>query len=161
MGARSTPSASAERRLPEAEAIVFTSELTLRAYEPNEWVVVQDLRWVELLGPAQTPRAIVVPRGFITDLASIPRPLRGVLNVNGRSRRAGVLHDYLYCSQPCTRAEADAIFRRALAAEGINLVGRNTYYGGVRAAGWIYWHKRAAGLGRQDFVPAGYWEAHP
>lgn len=140
---------------------MFATQLVLRAYAPNEWVLERDLRWVEHFGYGRDPLVLVVPRGFITDLASIPRPLRGVLNVNGRSRRAAVLHDYLYCAQRCTRAAADEIFRRALAAEGVNAVVRNTYYAGVRAGGWIYWNARKLGLRRDDFVPAGYWELNP
>lgn len=141
---------------------MFISELDLRAYKPGEWIVLRDLVWVDFTGPGDRKR-IVVPRGFITDLASIPRPLRGVLNQNGPSRRAGVLHDYLYCSQPCSRSEADGLFRFALACDGVGPVTRTTFWSGVRAGGWIYWNKRAAGRGlnREDFVPPGYWEAHP
>ncbi len=143
---------------------MFRSELDVRPFKPDEWVVLHELLWHDPLGgntPDGEPVIVSVPRGFITDLASIPRVLRGVLDANGLSRRPAVLHDYLYCSQPCSRAAADALFRRALAAEGVGLIARNFYYVGVRAGGALYWKLRRAGLGREDFVPPGYWEAHP
>lgn len=116
---------------------MFATALDLRDYLPGEWVVLAPLRWRESDGE------IVVPRGFITDLASIPRALRGVLNVNGRSRKAAVLHDWGYCKQWASRTEIDALFRRALIAEGMHPALARTYWLGVRAGGWIYWRKRA------------------
>lgn len=98
-------------------------------------------------------RKIEVPAGFVTDLASIPAPLRGLLNVNGKSRRAAVLHDWLYCSQPCTRKEADAILKAALRTEGVQ-VAAWVYWAGVRLGGWRYWRKRD-GLTREDFAGPG------
>src|SRR5690606_27796302 len=81
-----------------------------------------------------------------TDLASIPRIFRWLLNQNGNSRRPAVLHDYLYRMQPISRAEADAIFRRALEAEGVILPGRWLYWSGVRMGGWIAWRGHRCAL---------------
>lgn len=141
---------------------MFKSPLDLRCYTAHEWVVLQDMNWLTPPGSPE-PATVRVPRGFITDLASIPRPLRGALDINGLSRKPAVLHDFLYCTQPCTRAEADATFRRALQAEGVNLVVRNTYYWGVRLGGALYWKKRAdrQELTQDDFVTATYWETPP
>lgn len=80
---------------------------------------------------------IEVPRFFVTDLASIPAPMRGILDTNGRSRRAAVLHDHAYAVGAMTRKEADQLFLRALMAEGVISIGRGLYYLGVRAAGWV------------------------
>jgi len=146
---------------------MFIGELDVRAYRghDDEWVVLSDMWWRDAafavaLGAPELAE-IKVPRGFVTDLASIPRPLRGLLDVNGPSRRAAPLHDYLYCSQPCLRAQADALFHFALATEGVGLIDRNIYYAGVRGGGWYYWNKRLRDphLRAEDFVPPGYWEA--
>jgi hypothetical protein len=123
---------------------MFTTPLDLRAHRPNEWVLLNPLVWE---GP---PFRIVVPARFITDLASVPKIMRGLLNVNGPSRRAGVLHDWLYCLQPCTRAEADAVLKAALRAEGMGWAA-NLYYAGVRVGGWRYWGRRAHGTMAEDF----------
>lgn len=119
---------------------MFTTPLRLEATRPGYWVLLADLIW-----HSDTER-IVVPAGFVTDLASIPRPLRGILQQNGVSRRPAVLHDHLYTTQSRPRAEADEIFRRALAAEGMGGPGRFAYWAGVRLGGWLAWRgKKIAG----------------
>jgi hypothetical protein len=139
----------------------FLSSLDLRAHdEPNEWVVLAILAYShEMFG------TIGVPAGFITDLASIPRLLRSVFNVNGRSREAAVLHDYLYCSQGLngwlSRAQCDRIFRDAMRDRGVNWLQRVAMWAGVRLGGWLYWSKRRDGmLFGYDFVPETDWSTH-
>jgi hypothetical protein len=130
----------------------FLTPLDLRAYLPGEWVVLTALVYQALAG------IYSVPRGFITDLASIPRVLRSIYERNGLSRRPAVLHDYLYCAQLTTRAEADALFLEALAAEGVGWAMRRSMWLGVRVGGWVYWNRRADGMRADDYVPAGYFE---
>lgn len=129
----------------------FLTPLDLRAYKPGEWVLLHSLIY-----RAEAGRRFTVPRGFITDLASIPRPLRGLLNQNGKSRRPAVLHDFLYCVQSMTRAQADALFLEALKAAKVNAAVRYVMWAGVRAGGWAYWSKRAGGISRDDFVSPDY-----
>jgi hypothetical protein len=139
-------------------AFQFISPLDLQEYMlnglsvPNEWVVDQPL--IALHGDDK----LIVPRGYITDLASIPRVFRNVFNVNGPLRAPAVLHDWLYSSQRFTRAQSDAIFLLAMEARGIEKAERYAVYAAVRTFGWRYWNKRKAGLGlnAQDFVPPGY-----
>lgn len=124
---------------------MFKSPLVLQALDaPGEWVLTRPLLW-------EGKRKIEVPAGFVTDLASIPAPLRGLLNVNGKSRRAAVLHDWLYCSQLGTRAEADATLREALQAEGVTIACW-VYWLGVRIGGWRYYGHRKDGLKGSDFT---------
>lgn len=118
---------------------MFRTPLRLEATRPGEWALVSKLVWDD------HKERIVVPAGSATDLASIPRPLRGILNQNGRSRRAAVLHDYLYRQGIVPRAGADAVFRRALGADGMSWLGRLTYWAGVRLGGWIVWRSRRKG----------------
>lgn len=116
---------------------MFTTPLRLEATTPGRWVVLSDLIW------DSDSERYVVPRGFETDLASIPRILRWLLDQNGTSRRAAVLHDYLYREQPVSRAIADEIFRRALQAEEMIGPGRWMYWSGVRFGGWLAWRRHA------------------
>ena len=132
---------------------MFKSWLDLRAYADREWIVLHDLEW------RSDTAHVIVPRGFVTDLASIPRPLRGLLDVTGPSRAPAVLHDYLYCFQrdaagtPVTRRWADDLFRIALAGAGVSLVTRSLYWSGVRLGGWRYWGRRGrAPLNADDFA---------
>ena len=67
--------------------------------------------------------AITVPAGFVTELSSVPKDLRG-------SIAPAVLHDYLYWYQPCTQEEADAVMVSAMAAVGAS---RSTAAAAVQA----------------------------
>jgi len=143
-------------------AFQFISLLNLQEYTPrgvpvpDEWVVTDPL-----IGLRNNGDKIIAPRGFITDLASIPSPFRGVFNVNGLLRAPAVLHDWLYCSQRYSRAESDRIFLEAMESRGVGRATRYAAYAAVRAFGWVYWSKRKAalGLGAEDFVPPGYFTA--
>ncbi len=56
---------------------------------------------------------IVVPAGFDTDLASIPRRVRGIVSID-RGVEAAVVHDWLYRTAVVSRKEADLIFKALL-----------------------------------------------
>lgn len=134
--------------------MAFLTPLDLRAYKSGEWVVLAGLLYLALNGARY-----MVPRGFVTDLASIPRALRWLIDPDGPSRQAAVLHDFLYCIHYSTRAEADALFLEALAACGVNRATRYAMYLGVRAGGWVYWDKRRDGVSQDDFVSSDWFEA--
>lgn len=145
---------------------MFVTPLQVEATaEPGEWRVLTPLVWTfKPLGVLMTPEVaeyfppnIVVPANFVTDLASVPKPLRPFLDPTGPSRRAAVMHDWLYCSQnrhDYTRGEADQLFAHALRAEGVSAVARSLYYRGVRVGGGLYWKKRSGGLNAEDFANA-------
>ncbi len=87
---------------------------------------------------------IEVPMGFETDFASVPRALWAVFPPDdGDTRRAAVLHDYLYVAPNhlgFTRSQADALFRVALKEDGAGFLKRWAMWSGVRAGGWLYWN---------------------
>jgi hypothetical protein len=115
---------------------------------PREFLLVKELIWDD------GKQRIVVPERFVTDFASIPKALRIIFDVNGRSRRAAVLHDYLYCARSLygfTRREADDLFLTAMVAEKVGFFERRTMHAGVRAGGWAHWKKRSGMLEDQDF----------
>jgi hypothetical protein len=85
-------------------------------------------------------KTVIVPIGFKTDLASIPRVLWNVLPPLGRYDRAAVLHDWLYrTGQGLTRSQADSVFREAMGVDGVGGLVRFTLYLGVRAGGTGVW----------------------
>jgi len=55
----------------------------------------------------------VVPRGFITDFASVPRIPIAFLLTGECAQEAAVIHDWLYTSHEVSRSMADAVFREA------------------------------------------------
>lgn len=134
--------------------MAFLTPLDLRAYKPGEWVVLLGLLYL-----ARNGARYMVPRGFITDLASIPRALRWLIDPDGPSRQAAVLHDFLYCIHYLPRAEADALFLEALESCGVGRATRWAMYLGVRAGGWVYWDQRKEGASQADFVEPEWFEA--
>lgn len=120
---------------------MFLTHLDARALidRPGYWLVIAPLVWDD-------GRRVVVPAMFETDLASIPRPFRNVFNINGKSRRAAVLHDWLYAGQCLSRAEADRLFLDAMTADGVGWAQRWSMYCAVRAAGWRYYKRCAVQL---------------
>lgn len=88
-----------------------------------------------------------VPKGFTTDLASVPRVVPGIVRLLFRgplqTAHAAILHDWLYNARKVSRREADALFWEALRATGESAVGAWLMWAGVRAGGWWRWRSRA------------------
>lgn len=94
---------------------------------------------------------IVIPTGTYTDFASIPRPFRAVIGVNGPHRLPAVVHDYLYgqagelpvLGVTYTRKDADQLFSRCMHAEGTDWATRAMMYRAVRVFGGA--HRKITG----------------
>jgi hypothetical protein len=80
-------------------------------------------------------RSIVVPRGFLTDLASIPKPLHWWHGQVDASMAPAIVHDYLYWYQPCTDEEADAVMLVGMIGMQVGGFDRMAIYQGVRNFG--------------------------
>lgn len=104
------------------------------------WIVRAPLIW------ATEKETITVPAGFETDLASIPRMVRGVPGFapTGLSRRPAVLHDYLYASGDRSRRAADVLFYYALRAETVPEPIARIYFRAVRLGGAGAWARHRA-----------------
>lgn len=116
---------------------MFRTKPVLRVRDPDLWTLELPLLWED------GAEIIVVPPGFITDLASIPRLAQPLIPVNDRHRAAAILHDYLYVIQDRTRAEADALFARAMATSGVGWLRRALMHAAVRVGGWAQWNDYA------------------
>ena len=91
-------------------------------------------------------KTIVIPAGFWTDFASVPRMFWSILPPFGEYTRAAVLHDFLYYAQninglPITRAWADKAFLDGMKYLGVNWITRYTMYSAVRMGGIFAWNK--------------------
>lgn len=64
------------------------------------------------------PTFVTVPAGFVTDFASIPRPVWPLFPPFGPWALAAILHDWLYVTRGeggrWSRADADRMFREAM-----------------------------------------------
>ena len=88
---------------------------------------------------------VIVPQGFETDFASVPR-IPVVFTLWGdRAHREAVIHDYLYRrnSRPVVSIEtANSVFLEAMECLGKSAVVRYPMYWGVCLGGSSSYHKR-------------------
>lgn len=90
---------------------------------------------------------IQVPKGFVTDFASIPRLLRIFIPKLGLYNKAAVLHDYAYQKHLkvkdfwwfFTRRDADLLLLDAMTDLGVKKWKRNIMYRAVRIFGFLSW----------------------
>ena len=128
----------------------------VRAFGDSKfWITVEDMTYV--IG--STTDRITVPKGFVTDFASIPKPLWSLgLSPYGQYSRAAVIHDYLYWTQGCTRAQSDRLLVIAMKESSVSSFDEFVVYEGVDKGGAVAWTangmERDAGLPR--IVPAPY-----
>lgn len=99
----------------------FLSPLDVRQIDDQKWELRADLKYRSLVG-AVIGQAVefVVPSGFVTDFASVPRAPLTYLLFGGRGNSAAVLHDNLYQIHlpGVDKTRADLVFREALEALG-------------------------------------------
>lgn len=102
------------------------------------------------VGSENSDDVIDVPVGFMTDFASVPRPLWWLFPRWGLYGNAAVIHDYLYWDRSRSRKESDNIFLEAMQVLEVGFVTRNLLFLGVRVGGWIAWwgSKRRSNKGR-------------
>lgn len=97
----------------------------------GQWVLTADLAF----SSAVLDRLIIVPAGFVTDFASVPRLPLAFLLFGGVADEAAVVHDYLYSTGVCSRKLADEVFAEASKACGVSAWRRGPMWLGVRLFG--------------------------
>ena len=85
----------------------------------------------------------VVPEGFATDFASVPRLLWRIAGpLDGLE--AAVFHDWLYATGRVLRKPADRMYYEVMRAKQIHPLPAwraRAMYRGVRLGGWVAWRK--------------------
>lgn len=88
-------------------------------------------------------RRLYVPKGFMSDGASVPRIFWGLVFPADdlRALRAAFAHDYIYRHHPAgwTRAEADRLFYDIMVRDGVPVFKAWIAYQAVRLCGWYAW----------------------
>lgn len=85
--------------------------------------------------PTQRVEKIVIPRGFSTDLASVPRVFWPAFPPWEQYGPAALLHDYLYSLRTWDRKRCDRVFREVMQQLGVGSFTRNVIYFAVRLGG--------------------------
>ena len=89
---------------------------------------------------------VIVPAGFKTDFASVPRALWNILPPVGKYDAGAVCHDLLYREgafngRAIERGEADNVLREAMEVCCVSGVQRWLIYAGLRVGGWVVWRR--------------------
>lgn len=95
------------------------------------WQLTEDFYFIS----AYYRMTIKVPKGFVTDLASIPKIPLVYEYLGGIIQREAVIHDYLYSTGEVTREMADMVLLEAMEVTGVPLSKRSLIYNGVRLGG--------------------------
>ncbi|CAL7913863.1 DUF1353 domain-containing protein [Fusobacterium necrophorum subsp. funduliforme] len=112
------------------------SPLLLEPYGDRKWILKEEYVY-EING-----YLLKVPKGFVTDLASVPRVLWIFFPPFGRYTPAAVVHDYLYSEINDTainRELADRIFDYIMKELGVPFYKRSSMYRAVRMFGEPSW----------------------
>lgn len=112
------------------------SPLLLEPYGDRKWILKEEYVY-EING-----YCLKVPKGFVTDLASVPRVLWVFFPPYGKYTEAAVVHDYLYSEINDTginRELADKIFNHIMKELGVSFYKRNSMYRAVRTFGEASW----------------------
>jgi hypothetical protein len=80
-----------------------------------------------------------VPAGFVTDLASIPRPFWALLPKWDGYGGPAIVHDFLYSSQHTTRYIADQWILSGMEDMKVGPIKRYAIYSAVRLFGGFAW----------------------
>lgn len=109
------------------------------------YYIVNPLTWTPS-PDAQTEgfRTVTVPKGFVTDFASVPSLFWSWLPPQGRYGIAAMVHDYLYWEQSGSRAEADGVFERIMQDLEVASWRRFVIFRSVSWFGDTYWRENTA-----------------
>jgi hypothetical protein len=121
----------------------FECEVVVKELGDDVWELVEPLRY------AGNTDTFVVPPGFRTDFASVPRLFVWLLPKYGRYTRAAILHDFL-CDEAregrIDRDDADGLFRRSMRELGVSFLRRWIMWAAVAVATqWLKLRRRLPG----------------
>ena len=118
----------------------FLTPLRVERTDDHKWRLTAPLEY-----ESDIAGLIVVPRGFETDFASVPRLPIAFLLAGDTSHHAAVVHDWLYrmgATPAVSRKKADDVFAEAAAVRREPGLRVNLMWAAVRAFGWRSWKKR-------------------
>ena len=132
--------------------------IDIHQIDRKNWALDQKMVWQG--NPKHGGDIITIPRGFITDFASIPKIFHSWMGPMGIYMRAAILHDWLLrllrmgMSKVSAR-DIDGIFRKVCQDEGVNVFLARQLWVGVRL-GALRTPERRQGWGR-DAVSVTFW----
>ena len=125
---------------------MFKTELRYEKTDKRKHKLLEPLLYVTKFFPVHVKTGndflITIPRGFVTDGASIPRLVWTFVGgpFSGKYVKPAVAHDYLYAVHLYSRYKADLIFLEAMKSCGVSLIKRELMFLAVRVGGRKSYH---------------------
>lgn len=109
------------------------------AYHPEikggrKWEVMHEIRYeMYFKGSGEW---VVIPLGYMSDLASVPFPFSMLFPKSGKWNHAAVVHDYLceHCQDRFSQHDIDLAFKDIMKLVGVNSFKRTIAYRAVKRA---------------------------
>lgn len=111
-------------------------QLIVSWHPPSMWMLREPLAFT-----SRTGLVVLVPAGFRTDLASVPRLPGLYLTLGGLAHAPAAIHDYLYAHGSLSRRQADLLFLEACEVVGVPQWKASLMYFGVRLFGWARYRR--------------------
>lgn len=117
----------------------FDKPLTVTKIDDRRWIVEKEFKY--FIGKDEVEH-VHVPKGFITDFASVPQPFWNLIPPDGGYTQAAVLHDFLYFIKYFERKKCDQVFLEAMRVLNCGWWKSQIMYSAVRTFGWIGWNRK-------------------
>lgn len=121
----------------------FKGDLIVKSVDDRSWQIVEPFYFY--FDENKKEEGVVIPSGFITDFASVPRLLWSIYPPTGRYSKAAVVHDYLYNNgkdMGFDRKFCDKMFLNGMKALDVGYFIRLPMYIGVRMFGFLKFCKK-------------------
>ncbi len=110
--------------------MIELTELSLTPYEGRRWRLLKD--WKVVI----EKNILIIPKGFVTDLASVPRIFWIIIPPSStKCRKASIVHDWMYVHQYKTKSYADKVFLRELLSKDLFMLQAYIMYWAVKLFG--------------------------
>ena len=117
----------------------FTTDLKVEPIDKTLWRLTEKFEYH--IGCYPSDQLILVPVGFITDFASVPKLFWPIIAPNGKHGKAAVIHDYCYATGCCSKTKSDKIFLEGMEILKVKQWKREVIYWSVFIFGWGPWYK--------------------
>jgi len=115
----------------------FTKPLIVEYIDGKDWKLHEAFNFYLEGNPHEI---ITVPRGYVTDFASVPNVLRMFAKDIELFNKAAILHDFLYDGETrFTRKESDQIYRDGMRVFGVSDFRSTIFYKMCRLFGKSRW----------------------
>lgn len=127
---------------PAWKLAVFQSTLKVEQIDARNWKLLETF----IYDSDVVAQRIIIPAGFVTDFASVPRVPIAYLLFGGRANSAATVHDWLYTTGMFPKRQCDAVFYEAMRASGVRLDIAWWMWLGVAWGGGRAWREHRADI---------------